>query len=139
MQTATELNARTQAKYGLLVDYQWCTGCHSCEIACQMEHQLPVGQSGILVHDMGHWPLEEGGDEWQFGYLPAPNSVCDTCAHRRSLGKVPTCVQHCQAQCLTFGGGSHGLSRGLSVGEEDWECVDTPASIVESARENHAL
>ena len=25
------------AKYGLLVDAQWCSGCHSCEIACQME------------------------------------------------------------------------------------------------------
>lgn len=37
------------------------------------------------------------------GYLAAPNSVCDTCAHRRSLGKPPTCVQHCQAQCIEFG------------------------------------
>ena len=28
---------------------------------------------------------------------------CDTCAARRGLGKVPTCVQHCQSQCLEFG------------------------------------
>ena len=103
MQTPKELNARTAAKYGLLSDYQWCTGCHSCEIACQMEHKMPVGQSGIRVHDMGHWPLEEGGDNWQFGYLAAPTTMCDTCAERRALGKVPTCVQHCQAQCMEFG------------------------------------
>ena len=24
-------------------------------------------------------------------------------AHRRGMGKVPTCVQHCQSQCLEFG------------------------------------
>lgn len=91
------------AEWGMLINYDWCTGCHSCEIACQMEHNLPVGQSGILVHDTGHWPLDEAGDNWQFGYLPIPTKQCDTCAHRRSLGKVPTCVQHCQAQCMEFG------------------------------------
>ena len=41
------------AKYGLLVDAQWCSGCHSCEIACQMEHGLPVGQTGIKVVKIG--------------------------------------------------------------------------------------
>ena len=89
--------------YGILIDYQYCSGCYSCEIACQMEHKMPVGQSGILVHDMGHWPLDESGDNWQFGYLAAPTTMCDTCAERRSLGKMPTCVQHCQAQCMEFG------------------------------------
>ena len=103
METPKELNSRTMAKYGLLIDYQWCTGCHSCEIACQMEHKMPVGKSGILVHDMGHWPIEEGGDEWQLGYLAAPTTMCDGCEERRALGKVPTCVQHCQAKCMEYG------------------------------------
>ena len=103
MLTPKELNSRPAAEYGMLVDWAWCTGCHSCEVACQTELELPVGQSGVVLQDMGHWPLEEGGDEWQFGYLPTFNSFCDTCKHRRSLGKVPTCVQHCQAQCLEFG------------------------------------
>lgn len=100
MSTADMINPAA-ANFGLLVNYDWCTGCHSCEIACQMEHGMPVGQSGILIHDMGHWPIE--GDTWQFGYLAAPTKMCDTCADRRSLDKVPTCVQHCQAQCLEFG------------------------------------
>lgn len=100
MSTADMINP-AEANFGLLVNYDWCTGCHSCEIACQMEHGMPVGQSGILIHDMGHWPIE--GDTWQFGYLAAPTKMCDTCAERRGLGKVPTCVQHCQAQCLEFG------------------------------------
>lgn len=100
MSTADMVNP-AEAAYGLLVNYDWCTGCHTCEIACQMEHGMPVGQSGIVLHDMGHWPIE--GDRWQFGYLAAPTKMCDTCIGRRDLGKQPTCVQHCQAQCLEFG------------------------------------
>ena len=82
------------AKYGILVDAQWCSGCHSCEVACQMEHGLPVGQTGIKVVKIGPWVI---------GDLPIPTKQCDTCAARRGLGKVPTCVQHCQSQCLEFG------------------------------------
>lgn len=100
MSTADMINP-AESNYGLLVNYDWCTGCHTCEIACQMEHGMPVGQSGILIHDMGHWPIE--GAVWQFGYLAVPTKMCDTCVQRRDLGKPPTCVQHCQAQCLEFG------------------------------------
>lgn len=103
MPTSKELNNRKAADHALLIDYQWCTGCHTCEIACQMEHGFEVGESGILVHDMGHWPIEKGGDEWQFGYLAAPTALCDGCEKRRSLGKEASCVQHCQAQCMEFG------------------------------------
>ncbi|MEG0217459.1 MAG: oxidoreductase [Raoultibacter sp.] len=92
------------AKYGILVDNEWCSGCHSCEIACQMEHNLPVGQTGIEVVTIGPWVIgEEDGGKWQYAHLPIPTAQCDSCAARRGLGKVPTCVQHCQALCLEFG------------------------------------
>lgn len=92
------------SNYGLLVDAQWCSGCHSCEIACQMEHGLPVGETGIKVVKIGPWAIGPEEDEnWQFSYLPIPTKLCDTCAMRRGAGKVPTCVQHCQSQCLEFG------------------------------------
>lgn len=92
------------ANYGLLVDAQWCSGCHSCEIACQMEHGLPVGETGVKVVKIGPWAIGPEKDEnWQFSYLPIPTKQCDTCAMRRGAGKVPTCVQHCQSQCLEFG------------------------------------
>lgn len=89
------------AKLGILVDYEWCTGCHSCEMACQMEHGFPIGQSGVVVQEVGPWRIE--GDHWQFGYLPAFTEQCDLCAARRAQGKVPTCVSHCQAKCLEYG------------------------------------
>ena len=32
------------AKNGILVDYQYCTGCYSCEVACKSKLDLPLGQ-----------------------------------------------------------------------------------------------
>ena len=37
------------AKYGLLINYDYCTGCHSCEVACQQEHDFPEDKCGIKV------------------------------------------------------------------------------------------
>lgn len=87
--------------YGLLVDQDWCTGCHSCEISCQTEHDFPLGQSGIVVTEIGPWQISK--DKWQYSYLAIPGDQCDLCSERRELGKSPTCVKHCQAQCLFFG------------------------------------
>lgn len=88
-------------QYGLLIDYDWCTGCHSCEMACQQEHEFPVGQTGILVNEIGTW--EYAPDKWQLSYLATPTDQCDLCASRTAKGKPPTCVQHCQAQCMSYG------------------------------------
>ena len=88
-------------EYGMLIDYEWCTGCHSCETACQMEHHLPVGQFGIKLNEIG--PFEYAPDRWQLSYVPVPTDLCDFCAERQAKGKLPTCQQHCQAQCLEVG------------------------------------
>jgi len=32
--------------YGLYVDYEWCSGCHACELACKQEHDLKNGRVG---------------------------------------------------------------------------------------------
>ena len=89
------------AEYGMLIDYEWCTGCHTCEIACQMEHGLPTDQFGIKLNEVGPW--EYGPDKWQFTNIPVPTDQCDLCAERAAKGKLPTCMHHCQAQCLTVG------------------------------------
>ena len=89
------------ATYGLLIDTEWCTGCHTCEIACQMEHKLPERQTGILVQKIGPWEIGEG--KWQLSYLPTLTSQCTSCAERVAKGKLPTCVQHCQARCMEHG------------------------------------
>jgi Fe-S-cluster-containing dehydrogenase component len=89
--------------YGILVDYEWCTGCHSCEVACQMEHGLPVGEFGIKVVQVGPWRYGPDKKKWQYTYLPVPTDQCNGCYARTTTGKLPSCVQHCQARCLEYG------------------------------------
>ena len=89
------------AEYGLLIDYEWCSGCHTCEVACQMEHELPTDQYGIKILDVGPWKYE--AHKWVYGYMPFPTDQCDLCADRTSKGKLPTCVHHCQATCMKYG------------------------------------
>lgn len=89
------------ARNGLLIDYDYCTGCHSCEMACQVEHALPPERFGIKVVEVGPWPISK--DKWQYSYIPAPTDECDLCASRVSKGKLPACVHHCQAAVMKYG------------------------------------
>jgi len=89
------------ARYGLLIDYEYCTGCHSCEIACNMEHEYPVGKWGIQLAEIGPWPINE--EKWQFAYIPVPTDLCDLCGTRFAQGKQPACVHNCQADVMRFG------------------------------------
>lgn len=86
---------------GLLIDYEFCTGCQSCEVACKEEHGIPVGQWGIKVIDEGPWQISE--KVWNWNKIAIPTDLCDLCAERVAEGKKPTCVHHCLAQVLKFG------------------------------------
>ncbi len=87
------------ARYGLLIDYNWCTGCHSCEVACQQEHDYPVGTNGIVVTE---YEYEKDG-RVKIDYLPFVTDHCDLCTARLAQNEQPACVKHCQAACMEFG------------------------------------
>ena len=88
-------------EYGILVDYGFCTGCHSCEVACRQYLGLPAGQWGVRVLQDG--PREKPDGTWEYNYLPMPTSLCDLCAGRTAAGKDPACVHNCPAHCMSFG------------------------------------
>lgn len=88
-------------KNGLLINYQYCSGCHSCEMACKNEHDIPLGKWGIKVKEDGPWKLPNG--EWHWDCVPVPTEICDLCADRVADGKEPSCVQHCQAKVMQYG------------------------------------
>ena len=88
-------------RYGLLIDYEYCSGCRSCEVACKEEHGYPVGTWGIKVLVNGPWQIE--GHDWNWDNIPTPTKLCDLCTERVSDGRAPTCVHHCLAQVMKFG------------------------------------
>ena len=89
------------SRNGLLIDYYYCTGCHSCEVACKNEHDLPVGKWGIKITELGPWKIAP--DQWEYSYVPIPTSLCDLCKDRVAKGKKPSCVHHCLAQVIEYG------------------------------------
>ncbi len=56
------------AKKGLLINYDYCTGCHTCEVACKQEHGYPAGRWGIMVKDL----TRETVDKVQVDSSPSP-------------------------------------------------------------------
>lgn len=86
---------------GLLVDYEYCTGCHTCEMACKVEHGFGEGVWGIKLSQIG--PYAMGEEKWDFHYVPVPTGLCDLCEERTDEGRWPTCVHHCQAQVIEYG------------------------------------
>ena len=87
---------------GLLIDYEYCCGCHTCEVACEKEHGYAPGQWGIHLHSEGPWKIE-GTNKTQYDIIPVPTDLCNLCAARTAKGKLPTCVQHCQTACISYG------------------------------------
>lgn len=87
------------AEFGLFVRYEYCTGCHSCEIACREEHGFAGDQSGICVTEyvMG---TPQG---LSIQHLPFPTVLCDLCSARTGRGELPACVKQCQASCMSYG------------------------------------
>lgn len=92
-------------KNAIFVDGNWCYGCHSCEVACQVEHKLPLDQSGIKVIQIGVWDYQgrDGAEKWQHDYLAIPTSQCNICASIIGAEEKPLCEKVCPAQCLKFG------------------------------------
>ncbi len=88
-------------QYGLLIDYDYCDGCHACEVACKVDHGFQEGFDGIQLFQIG--PRELSPDHWEYTYIPAPTELCDLCAERVAAGKLPTCVHHCQSLAIEYG------------------------------------
>lgn len=85
---------------GLLIEYEYCTGCHSCEVACKQEHNYPVGKGGIYLNEI---ITNLADNNIRIDYIPFPTTLCDLCAGRTAKEELPSCVKHCQASCMMYG------------------------------------
>jgi Fe-S-cluster-containing dehydrogenase component len=89
-----------ETEFGLLIDYEFCTGCYACQIACAQEYQWPAGMGGIRVTEIVQ---TLPGDKSYLTFLPFPTESCVLCAGRTRKGLQPACVQHCLAACMKYG------------------------------------
>ena len=87
-------------EFGLLIDYEFCTGCYTCQVACSQEHNWPAGMGGInVIEIVQNMPK----DKAYLTFLPFPTELCVLCANRTKKGLQPACVQHCMANCMQYG------------------------------------
>ena len=87
-------------KDGLLVDYEYCTGCFACQVACAQEHRRAKEIVGMQVIETVQM-LANGKPYLSF--VPIPTEVCSLCASRTRRGLEPACVKHCMAKCIKHG------------------------------------
>ena len=86
------------SRKGLLINYEYCAGCHTCEVACMQENNLPVGKFGIRVHET----VTETPKGIIIDNIPIPTALCNLCSNRTAKGELPSCVKHCQCGCMMY-------------------------------------
>lgn len=75
------------AQYKLAVDVERCIGCHSCEVACKQEFNLPVGPQWIRVIKVGPRKI---GKKLKMDFVPI---FCKHC-------EKPPCIKVCPENAL---------------------------------------
>jgi len=89
-----------KCEYGLLIDYEYCTGCYSCQVACAQEYQWPAGMGGIRVMEIEQ---KLPNNRAYLTYVPFHTKLCILCAPRTREGLEPACVKHFMAACMKYG------------------------------------
>lgn len=73
---------------GLFIDYQLCIGCHTCEVACKQEHDIPTGVKWVRVVEVGPRKV---GNALKLNYIPV---LCKHCSK-------PPCIEICPEKAIT--------------------------------------
>ena len=71
-------------QHALYIDFEFCSGCHSCEIACRNELELPLEEWGMKV--LEDKPRQHADGSWHWDFMAYPTEKCDLCADRVETG-----------------------------------------------------
>lgn len=100
----------------IVIDYGFCSGCHSCEVACKNEHDIPLGQWGVKVSETG--PFSIGDEKYVWDYIPVPTDLCDLCADRRAKGEKAACELVCQCKSIFVGSVDDMAKKAAEIGKK---------------------
>lgn len=89
-----------QKRNGLLIDYEYCTGCKACMVACAQEYKWPPGMGGMIVIEVIQ---KLPKDKAYLNFIPFPTESCVLCAGRVRKGQKPACAQTCLANVIKHG------------------------------------
>lgn len=84
----------------VVIDYNWCIGCHYCVVACPywarrfnwVDPVLPKERINTSTHYLSNRPREQGVME-----------KCTFCLQRTRKGKLPACHEACPTGARVFG------------------------------------
>jgi Fe-S-cluster-containing dehydrogenase component len=85
-------------KYGLMIEYDYCVGCHTCELVCKQEHNRPDNEWGVHINEIE--PEISGGKMY---FVPFPTDKCNLCGKRIAKGLQPACAENCWSGVIHFG------------------------------------
>ncbi len=88
-----EGDGKVSRRYGLVIDLERCTGCHTCTVACKLENGIEEG-SWITVRTVGGARMDTAAGrypELRMGYEPR---LCMHCAE-------PPCIDACPLEAIT--------------------------------------
>lgn len=105
------------ANNALLFNYEYCTGCHSCEVACKNHLGIGLGKWGIKVCEVEPFRTEDGSqNDMEWIYQPVPTKLCDMCEEDVAAGGKPACVHHCLSFCIEYGPAEEMCRRASEIG-----------------------
>jgi len=83
----------------LYADIERCVGCHSCEIACRQEHDIPNDDWCIRVMTVEPRREENLRD---FYFFSIASNKCGGCRDLLQQAAEPACVSACPTRCIRY-------------------------------------
>jgi anaerobic dimethyl sulfoxide reductase subunit B len=82
------------SQYAFLINSDACSGCKTCQVACNDRYSVPMGQHWRRVYEVSAGSWEKRGESWATTVVSYNLSI--SCVHCIE----PVCATICPSQCI---------------------------------------